>query len=59
MPPIPAIFWSSLITFLVALALTPILRDFFRVYQIVDRPGLRKVHEYPIPRLGGIALAAA
>ena len=51
--------WSCLKAFLVALALTPILRDVFRTYHIVDRPGLRKVHAYPIPRLGGIALAIA
>ncbi|HLW75691.1 MAG TPA: MraY family glycosyltransferase [Bryobacteraceae bacterium] len=59
MPGIQAILWRSGWALLVTLALTPILRDIFRVYQIVDRPGLRKVHEYPIPRLGGIALAAA
>jgi len=45
--------------FLIALVVTPILRDIFRAYNVVDRPGLRKVHAYPIPRLGGIALAAA
>ena len=46
-------------TFLVALFLTPILRDIFRAYHFVDRPGFRKIHAYPIPRLGGIAIAAA
>lgn len=46
-------------TFLVALFLTPILRDIFRAYHLVDRPGFRKIHAYPIPRLGGAAIAAA
>lgn len=54
-----AILWSCVKAFLVALVVTPILRDIFRAYHIVDRPGLRKVHAYPIPRLGGISLAAA
>ncbi|HEY4360935.1 MAG TPA: MraY family glycosyltransferase [Bryobacteraceae bacterium] len=45
--------------FLIALVLTPIARDIFRAYNIVDRPGVRKVHAYPIPRLGGISIAAA
>lgn len=44
---------------LVALLVTPIVRDIFRAYHIVDLPNLRKVHAYPIPRLGGISLLAA
>lgn len=43
--------------FLIALVLTPILRDVFRSYNIVDQPGTRKVHQYPIPRIGGIPIA--
>ena len=46
-------------SFLCALVLTPILRDIFRSYNVVDRPGGRKAHAYPIPRLGGIAIAVA
>ncbi len=45
--------------FVIALVLTPIIRDIFHSYNVVDRPGIRKVHAYPIPRLGGIALAVA
>ena len=52
------IAWTLGKTFLMALFLTPIARDIFRAYNIVDRPGLRKVHAYPIPRLGGISIAA-
>jgi UDP-GlcNAc:undecaprenyl-phosphate GlcNAc-1-phosphate transferase len=39
--------------------LTPIIRDIFHSYNVVDRPDFRKVHAYPIPRLGGIAIAIA
>jgi UDP-GlcNAc:undecaprenyl-phosphate GlcNAc-1-phosphate transferase len=51
--------WMAGSAFIIALVLTPILRDVFRSYDLVDRPGRRKVHAYPIPRLGGIAIAAA
>jgi UDP-GlcNAc:undecaprenyl-phosphate/decaprenyl-phosphate GlcNAc-1-phosphate transferase len=57
--PISDLEWTLAKTFLIALFLTPIVRDIFRAYNIVDRPGLRKVHAYPIPRLGGISIAAA
>ena len=53
------ILWTCSETFLLALFLTPILRDIFRAYHLVDRPGFRKIHAYPIPRLGGVAIAAA
>lgn len=39
--------------------LTPIIRDIFRAYNVVDRPGFRKVHSYPIPRVGGASIAVA
>jgi UDP-GlcNAc:undecaprenyl-phosphate GlcNAc-1-phosphate transferase len=45
--------------FIIALILTPISRDIFRAYNVVDRPGRRKVHAYPIPRVGGIPIMAA
>ena len=44
---------------IVSFVLTPIVRDVFRAYNVVDRPGLRKVHAYPIPRVGGVPIAAA
>lgn len=44
--------------FVISLVLTPIARDVFRAYNLVDRPGRRKVHAYPIPRVGGIPIAA-
>jgi UDP-GlcNAc:undecaprenyl-phosphate GlcNAc-1-phosphate transferase len=45
--------------FIFSLALTPIVRDVFRSYNVVDRPGRRKVHAYPIPRVGGIPIMIA
>jgi UDP-GlcNAc:undecaprenyl-phosphate GlcNAc-1-phosphate transferase len=53
------LFWVAGKAFLIALVLTPIVRDIFRSYNMVDRPGYRKVHAYPIPRVGGIAIAIA
>jgi UDP-GlcNAc:undecaprenyl-phosphate GlcNAc-1-phosphate transferase len=50
---------AGLKAFLVALFLTPVIRDVFRSYNVVDRPGRRKVHAYPIPRVGGIPIAVA
>lgn len=53
------LMWMAGKAFLIALILTPIVRDIFRSYNLVDRPGKRKVHRYPIPRVGGIAIAIA
>jgi UDP-GlcNAc:undecaprenyl-phosphate GlcNAc-1-phosphate transferase len=53
------LLWMSAKAFVLALILTPIIRDIFRAYEVVDRPGNRKVHAHPIPRMGGIAIAIA
>ena len=53
------LLWMAGKAFLIALIVTPIVRDTFRSYNMVDRPGQRKVHAYPIPRVGGIAIALA
>jgi UDP-GlcNAc:undecaprenyl-phosphate GlcNAc-1-phosphate transferase len=53
------LLWVAAKAFLIALVLTPIIRDIFRAYNVVDRPGRRKVHAFPIPRVGGIAIAVA
>jgi UDP-GlcNAc:undecaprenyl-phosphate GlcNAc-1-phosphate transferase len=50
---------ASLKAFGISVILTPILRDVFRSYNVVDQPGLRRVHVYPIPRIGGIPIAIA
>jgi UDP-GlcNAc:undecaprenyl-phosphate GlcNAc-1-phosphate transferase len=52
------LLWLGLRAFLIALVVTPICRDVFRSYGVVDRPdAARKVHRYPIPRVGGLAIA--
>jgi UDP-GlcNAc:undecaprenyl-phosphate GlcNAc-1-phosphate transferase len=44
------------LAFLVTLLLTPVCRSACRRFGWVDRPGLRKLHQAPIPRAGGIAI---
>ena len=43
-------------TMLMAMVLVPIVSRLAKRYRFVDEPGPRKVHEKPIPRIGGIAL---
>ncbi|HET9756771.1 MAG TPA: MraY family glycosyltransferase [Candidatus Limnocylindrales bacterium] len=54
--PIVVVFVLSAV---VALLLTPLVRRTVRRYGIVDRPDARRVNTRPIPRAGGIAIAAA
>lgn len=58
-PEIQSLLLTSAKTFLVALILTPITRDLFRAWDLVDKPDHRKVHTYPIPRVGGVPIAIA
>jgi UDP-GlcNAc:undecaprenyl-phosphate GlcNAc-1-phosphate transferase len=54
------LIWLALRAFVIALILTPIVRDVFRSYGLVDRPDTtRKIHPHPIPRVGGIAIFIA
>lgn len=43
----------------VALIVTPMVRLFAHRLELLDQPGGRKVHQIPIPRLGGVAMAIA
>ena len=55
-----SLLWLGFRAFLIALIVTPICRDVFRSYGVVDRPDAkRKVHRYPIPRVGGLAIAVS
>lgn len=48
------------VAFLFSLILTPLVRDAARRLNLVDRPDhRRKIHVEPIPRVGGVAIAAA
>jgi UDP-GlcNAc:undecaprenyl-phosphate GlcNAc-1-phosphate transferase len=53
------LLWMAGKAFVIALIITPIIRDVSRSFNLVDRPGHRKVHAYPMPRVGGIAIAIA
>jgi UDP-GlcNAc:undecaprenyl-phosphate/decaprenyl-phosphate GlcNAc-1-phosphate transferase len=53
-----SLLWLGFRAFIISLVLTPICRDVFRSYGVVDQPdAARKVHRYPIPRVGGLAIA--
>ena len=51
------LFFSSMTALLLCMALIPLLRIVAERLQIIDQPGGRKVHEHPVPRIGGIAFA--
>jgi UDP-GlcNAc:undecaprenyl-phosphate GlcNAc-1-phosphate transferase len=55
-PPIVAAFVTAAV---VAFALTPLVRRLVIRHGIVDEPGARRVNLVPIPRAGGLAVAAA
>ena len=44
---------------LVAVFLVPIVSRLAKRYRLVDAPGLRKVHQSPIPRIGGIVFVVS
>ncbi len=54
--PIVAVFLGAAV---LSIVLTPLVRRLALRYRIVDRPGARRVHVTPIPRSGGLAVAAA
>ena len=51
---------TYLITFalslIIALLLTPWIRDWAHRRKLIDEPGGRKIHKGAIPRLGGVAI---
>lgn len=47
------------VAFLLALFITPVVRNIFRRLGVVDHPGGRKLHSRPVPRVGGVAIFAA
>lgn len=52
-----ALFAFGALAFVLCLILTPLCRNLFLRYNIVDRPDeLRKFHLKPIPRIGGIPI---
>jgi UDP-GlcNAc:undecaprenyl-phosphate GlcNAc-1-phosphate transferase len=49
------LFFGSMTALLVCMALIPPLRLAAERFQVMDLPGERKVHEHPVPRVGGLA----
>ncbi|HZO52465.1 MAG TPA: hypothetical protein VFB63_07105, partial [Bryobacteraceae bacterium] len=50
----------SLVPFSITLLLTPLVRNAFIRYNLVDEPdGARKLHQRAVPRIGGIPIAIA
>lgn len=47
------------IAMVIAMAGLPLLARFATKWGVVDQPGMRKVHDAPVPRVGGIAMALA
>jgi UDP-GlcNAc:undecaprenyl-phosphate GlcNAc-1-phosphate transferase len=54
--PIIAVFLAAAV---LALLITPLIRDVVVRFDVVDRPEARRVNTAPIPRAGGLATAAA
>jgi len=50
---------STLLAFLAALAVTPLVGAFARRFGLMDMPGGRRQHPEPIPRIGGLGIALA
>lgn len=51
------LFFSSMTALLLCMGLIPPLRLAAERFQVMDVPGGRKVHEHPVPRIGGLAFA--
>jgi UDP-GlcNAc:undecaprenyl-phosphate GlcNAc-1-phosphate transferase len=51
------IFFSFMTSLLICMALIPPLRLLAGRFHIMDQPGDRKVHQLPVPTVGGIAFA--
>ena len=51
------LFFSFITSLLICMALIPPLRLLAARFHIMDQPGERKVHQHPVPRVGGIAFA--
>ena len=55
-----SLFFLAIVSSILSLLLTPLVRNLFRRIGVVDQPDLaRKVHDHAIPRVGGIAIALA
>jgi len=56
---IPAYVLVTLLSAYLTILLVPLVISFCRKRGILDQPDSRKIHTYPVPRLGGIALVVS
>lgn len=49
----------AVVSFLLALVITPVIRNIFRHFGLVDQPGGHRMHPRAIPRAGGVAILLA
>ncbi len=56
---IPAYFLVSLLSAYLTFLMIPLVKAYCLKRGILDNPGPRKIHSYPIPRLGGVAFVVA
>jgi len=54
-----SLVFLAAVSFLLALLITPVVRNTFRRFGLVDHPNDRKPHPHPIPRVGGVAILLA
>jgi UDP-GlcNAc:undecaprenyl-phosphate GlcNAc-1-phosphate transferase len=52
----PEVLWAALVALVIVVLLTPAVGGMARLLGVVDKPGGRRLHTRPIPRLGGLAL---
>jgi UDP-GlcNAc:undecaprenyl-phosphate/decaprenyl-phosphate GlcNAc-1-phosphate transferase len=52
----PEVVWAAIVALVVVVLLTPAVGGMARLLGVVDKPGGRRLHTRPIPRLGGLAL---
>ena len=50
------VIWAAVVALVIVVLLTPAVGGMARLLGVVDRPGGRRHHGRPIPRLGGLAL---
>jgi len=55
----PAYILVSLVAMFLTILIAPIVKSYCEKKGIMDQPDSRKIHSYPIPRLGGVALVIA
>src|SRR6266571_979882 len=50
------VVWGAVVALVIVVLLTPAVGGMARILGVVDRPGGRRLHTRPIPRLGGLGL---